>query len=120
MMRNLTRIILSLTLGLTMTLVNALSSFAQSSTPSTDNNTGYQTNEQDSSSTLGGSFEPFDLIHNMNLNRGNFDVEASNNHINQEANDFKAIQQQRLLEMLHQNNNSSETNTVEETQETEI
>jgi len=36
-MRNLTRIILSLTLGLTMTLVNALSSFAQSSTPSTDN-----------------------------------------------------------------------------------
>lgn len=119
-MKNLTRIILTVTLGLTISLLNALSSFAQSSTQTMDPDTGYQTNEEGSSSSLGGSFEPFDLIHNMNLNRGDFDVEASNNQINQEANDFKAIQQQRLLEMLHQNNNSSETNPVEETQETEL
>lgn len=114
-MKNLIKIMASISLGMGISLLYTVNSFAQTASENQPNNTGYQSNEENSSSALGGSFEPFDLIHNMNLNRGSFDVEASNQNINEQADNFKTIQQQRLLQMLQQNHNSTETNNLEET-----
>lgn len=116
-MKSLNRVTFALTVGLSFILLNSVSSLAQSSADQlkpNNINTGYQNNEQDSFS--GQSFNPFDLMHNMMLNRGGFDIEASNQNINRQANDFKAIQQQRLLEMLNQNQNSTLNNQEENNQ----
>jgi len=115
-MKNLTKIMVFLSLGISINLFYTVSSIAQTASQNQPNNTGYQNNEENSSSTLGGSLKPFDLIHNMNLNRGSFDVEASNQNINQESDNFKIIQQQRLLEMLEQNQNLTEINNIETTE----
>ena len=114
--KNLSRISLALSLGVTLTLFNSLSSFAQTSADDLNSDTISPTNAENSG--LGnGDFNPFDLIHNVNLNRGSFDVEAANDNLDEAANDFKAMRQQLILEMLNQN--AAETIEVENTIETE-
>lgn len=60
----------------------------------------YQSNEQSSTDNSSlGSFNPLDLIHNANLRRsrdaGQFE-EDTNTNLNQAADDFKRLQQQRM------------------------
>ena len=113
-MKTFTKISLSLTLGLTMAMLNSLSSFAESADNLANPDTGYQNSETGSTST-NDFFNPFDLIHNVNLNRGNFNLDAANENIDEEASNFKAIQQQRLLEMLNHTQHSPENTQIEET-----
>lgn len=60
----------------------------------------YQRNEQNSRSTIEG-FDPMQLIHNANLRRsrgGAEFMEDTNNQLNQAAEEFRRLQQQRLQE----------------------
>jgi hypothetical protein len=116
-MKNFTPITLVLTISLSLAFVNPIKTLAQSSSTEANSDSSYQSNEQNPSSVLGNSFSPFDIIHNMNLNRGGFDMEASNQSINQAASDFKEMQQQRLLEMLGKTTSSNEVTDLQETLE---
>ncbi|MGK7943101.1 MAG: hypothetical protein AB4058_01360 [Microcystaceae cyanobacterium] len=69
--------------------------------PNTDGN--FQKNEVDSmgESTFGGGFDPMQLIHNANFRRGRNGAEFAEdtrNGLNDAAEEFKRLQQQRMLE----------------------
>ena len=116
-MKNLSRIIVVLTLGLTFSVFNSLSSIAQTSADDLNSDTLSPTNAENSG-VGNANFNPFDLIHNMNLNRGNFDSEAANENLDEAANNFKVMRQQLLLEMLNQN--TTEATEVENTENNTI
>lgn len=80
----------------------------------TNNSTGdnpFQNNEQNS--LYGNSFNPMDLMHNANrlnrLNSADF-VNNSDRKIDQEAQNFRQQQQQRMLEMRQQKQTGEEIN----------
>ena len=103
--------VLSLSLGLTLSLIAGLSSSAFAQIPTDDQ--GYQSNEKDSlfgNST--GGLNPLDLIHRSQQLGGRSAAEfeeESRGQINNSASDFKRLQQQRILEQLQQPNATVET-----------
>ncbi len=88
--------------AIAFSLVSITVSLGQSALaePTRNPNDGYQSNEQDStSSTFGNSFSPFDLIHNANFRRSRGMAEFSEDsqtNINSEAEKFKQLQRERL------------------------
>ncbi len=68
--------------------------------------TPYTANEVDPSKQgLGNGFDPMSLIHNANLSRsrnGSDFAEDTQRNINKAADQFKQLQQQRMLEMQQQ------------------
>jgi hypothetical protein len=69
--------------------------------PNTDGN--FQKNEVDSmgESTFGSGFDPMQMIHNANFRRsrnGAEFAEDTQNNLNNAAEEFKRLQQQRILE----------------------
>lgn len=94
---------LYLSLGTTFGIISSLgqSSLAQSVNPSSDSN--YQNSEQNTlgGGTFGNSFNPLDIIHRANLSRsrdmGEFNQDTQNN-LTSEADKFKRLQQERLLQ----------------------
>jgi hypothetical protein len=100
----------SLTLGSTLTLVS--NSLAQSTTSATE---GYQSNEQNSSfgnTNFGNGFNPIQLIHNAQFlnNRSAQEFwQESDRNLNTAVDDFKRIQQEKILQQQQQNNNTPST-----------
>jgi hypothetical protein len=69
----------------------------------------YQSNEKDNSSGTIGGFNPLDLIHNANLSTGRSSEEFSQDsqlQIQDSAEEFRRLQQERMLQ---QNNNNPES-----------
>ncbi|MBF2056054.1 MAG: hypothetical protein IGQ45_02290 [Cyanobacterium sp. T60_A2020_053] len=83
----------------------------EAQTNNSSGNNPFQNNEQNS--LYGDSFNPMDLIHNANrinrLNSADF-VNNSDRKIDQEAQNFRQQQQQRILEMRQQKQTEEEIN----------
>lgn len=90
----------ALAAGLFGAMVPSPPSYAQSTAPG---ETPYTANEVDPSKQgLGNGFDPMSLIHNANLSRsrnGADFAEDAKRNLNQAADQFKQLQQQRMLEM---------------------
>lgn len=96
------KLLLNLTfVAATVGLLTSLSGSASAQLDPSKTDGQYQSNEQSatSSSAFGNSFNPLDLIHNANLrrSRGSDEFqEDTNTNLNQAADQFKKLQQQRL------------------------
>lgn len=90
---------ITLSLGILTPLTFSNSSFAQSTNSVTNPDT-YQTNERSTTgSQFGESFNPLDLIHNMNFRRsrdGSEFQEDTQNNLNNAADEFKRMQREKL------------------------
>lgn len=93
----------ALTASLLGAMVQPQSALAQVTAP---NEAPYTANEVDPSKQgLGNGFDPMSLIHNANLSRsrnGSDFAEDTRRNLNQAADQFKQLQQQRMLEMQQQ------------------
>lgn len=91
----------TLSLGTLMTLTFSNLSLAQTPRSITEPDT-HQINERSTttgSSTFGNSFNPINLIHNMNLRRsrdGSEFQDDTQNNLNNAAEEFKRMQQEQL------------------------
>ena len=98
-MKVLSKIAVTLGLGLSCTLGLIVPSIAQTASSTNDS---YQSNEQDAmygNSTLG--IDPIDLIHNYNLRVGRSAEEfneESGTQIQNSAEEFRRLQQERMME----------------------
>lgn len=89
------------TLLLTLGFLSALTFGVQAQSTVNTSTGAYQNNELNpSSSGIGdGSFNPFNLIHNANFNRGRDSVQFqqdTQDGINKQAEEFKRLQQQQI------------------------
>jgi hypothetical protein len=95
------RLTSTISLGVVLTIIFGISesTLAQYKAPEND---GYQSNEQDPLYGTGGTnFNPLELIHRANLNNGRsieeFNTESEAN-IQNSADEFKRLQQERILQ----------------------
>ena len=101
----LSRLTITLGLGVACSFGLMMPVFAQSN----DQNDNFQSNEKDPMSGTLGGIDPIDIIHNANLSTGRSAEEFNQDsqlQIQNSAEEFRRLQQERMLQ---QNNSASES-----------